>query len=113
MLGRVAGRVQHLGGHVSERQHVAVAHAMKLGRGLGAGKEDIFRAGGVGQAPSRRDVVRVNMRVDDVEDAHPRVFGGLKIGRDIADRVDDRRRRPCRRSRKGRKCLRDWRAGTA
>jgi len=52
VLGRVAGNVQHLGGHVSERQHVAVARAVKLGRGLGAGKEDIFRAGGFRQAPS-------------------------------------------------------------
>ena len=65
---------------------------MKFGRGLGAGKEDIFRVGGFGQAPSRRGMVGVNMRVDDIEDAHPRVFRGLKIGRDIADRVDDGRR---------------------
>ena len=65
---------------------------MKFGRGLGAGKEDIFSVGCFGQAPSRRGMVGVNMRVDDIEDAHPRVFRGLKIGRDIADRVDDGRR---------------------
>src|SRR5271166_6282740 len=66
-FGCVRGNVQRLGDHVSEFENVAVAHAMKLGRSLGIGKEHIFCACGFGEAVSRRGVVGVNMRVDDIE----------------------------------------------
>ena len=92
MLRSVAGSMQHLRCHVAEWKNVAVARAAEVRRGLGAGEEDIFRAGGFRETPSGRDVIGVNVRVDDIEDAHPSVFGGLKIGRDLADRVDDGRR---------------------
>jgi hypothetical protein len=35
-------------------------------------------------------MIRVDVGVDDVIDAHSRRFRGAEIGRDIADRIDDR-----------------------
>ena len=82
-------RVEDLGGDIAERQDAPVADAMEWRRGLGAGEQDVLGAGGIGQSPAGRHVVGMDVRVDDVEDAHAGRFGSGEIGRDVADRIDD------------------------
>ncbi len=89
MLRRMAWRMEDLGRDVAESEHVAVVDASKRRSRFRTGEQHILGARGLGQTPSRRGMVGMNMRVDDVDNSHPRDLRRLEIGRDIADGVDD------------------------
>ena len=58
---------------------------------LGAGPDDVGRAGQRREVAAARDVVVVEMRLDDVADPQIRVARRVEVDVDVAARVDDRR----------------------
>ena len=93
MLGRMSRRMEDLGDDIAERQDAAVIDAVEWRRGLGACEQYVLGARGIGQTPACRHVVGMDVRVDDVEDAHAGRFGSGEIGRDVADGIDNGSRR--------------------
>ena len=65
---------------------------MERGCSVRFGKQHVFGTGGFGQSSPRRHVIGVNVRVDDIQDTHPSLLGGLEIGRDVPNRIDHGRR---------------------
>jgi hypothetical protein len=88
MLGRVSRRMEDVGGDVAQLEHVAVTNAAVRPSRFRFGEQYILGTGDFGQPPPCRDMVGVNMRVDDIENAHPGVSGRIKIWRDLAHRID-------------------------
>ena len=58
--------------------------------GLRAFEEHVFRAGSLGERAARREVVGMDMGVDDEEDPHAGRSRRLEVGLDVADRINDR-----------------------
>ena len=79
VLRRVARRVQHLRRDVAERKHLVVAYAPLKGNETSASRrEHILGAGRLGELPACREMVGMNMGVDDEVDAHAGGFGGAQ-----------------------------------
>ena len=70
VLRRVTGRVQHLRSDVAERKHLFVANSPERKRDFRVRGEHIFGAGCFGELPAGRQMVGMNMGVDDEMDAH-------------------------------------------
>ena len=52
-------------------------------------REHVLCAGRLGELPARREMVGVNVGVDDKMDAHARGLCGAHVRLDLADRIDD------------------------
>ncbi len=89
MLGRVARRMQHGRRDVAERKHLSVAHAFERECHLRLGRQHVFGAGRVSEGTSRREVIGMQMRIDDEVDAHASRFGCAQIRLDGPGRIDD------------------------
>src|SRR6185437_14379504 len=85
VLRRVAGRVQHFGHDVAKRQHFLVACSSEGEGHLGVRCKHILGAGRFGELPPRREVVGMDVGIDDEVDAHAGVFGRAQIWCDLAD----------------------------
>ena len=92
MFEHMPGRVKHLNRHVTEREHVPITSGMERGRSVRFGKQHLLGTGGFGQPSPRRHMIGVNVRVDDIQDAHPSLLGGFDIPLDVPNRIDHCRR---------------------
>ena len=89
VLGGMSRRMQNLDGDVSKFEHVAVAYCLKRAGSSDLRGEHIARTGGGCQTPPRGHVIGMDMRVDDVEDAHTARLGGAQVRLDIPDGIHD------------------------
>jgi hypothetical protein len=76
--------------HVTERQHVAIADPTEPRRRLRPSEKDILGPGRLGQVPTGRDVVRVNVGIEDIEELQPGVSCRIEVAPHVTDRIDDR-----------------------
>ena len=86
----VARRVQHLRSDVAELEHLFIARCPERKRNFRLRSEHILGAGRLGELPPCREMVGMNVGVDDEMDAHASGLGGVHVGLDLADRIDDR-----------------------
>jgi hypothetical protein len=82
--------VENLDDDVTERKYVPIANRTESWQCLGLVEKDILRPGRLCEVPPSRDVVCVDVSVNDVEDLHPGVPRRIDIDPDVAHRVDDR-----------------------
>ncbi len=90
VLGRVPGRVERPEAEGPDVERLAVADRPVLVRELGAGADDVGRTGQRGELAAARDVVVVEMGLDDVADPQAGRPRRLEVDVDVAPRVDDR-----------------------
>jgi hypothetical protein len=74
MLRRVAGCVHDRGGHATEFEDIAIPDTPKREARLRAFEKDVLRVRRLGEHSSGRDVVCMDMRADDIQDADARRF---------------------------------------
>ena len=91
VLGGVAGRVERLEPERTEVEALPVANRVMLVAELGPGADDVARARQRGKLPAARDVVVVQVRLDDVRDPEAARARRVEIDVDVASRVDHRR----------------------
>jgi hypothetical protein len=85
----VARRMQHLGSDVAERKDLFITRSSEWKRNIRMRRQHVLCAGCLGELPTRREMVSMNVGVDDKMDAHA---GGLccaQIRLDLTDGVDD------------------------
>lgn len=88
VFGGVPRGMQHLRGDVAERKHLFITRSSEWKRNVRMRREHILGAGCLGELPARREMVSVNVGVDDKMDAHAGGLGGPQVGLDLADRID-------------------------
>ena len=89
VLRGVPRRVERPEADRADLEGLAVAQPAGARGELGAGADDVGRAGQRRELATARDVVVVEVRLDDVGDAQIRVARGVEIDVDVATRVDD------------------------
>src|SRR5687768_1853414 len=77
---------------IAEFEDLAVLDGMEREIGTRASEEHVLGTGRLGQSTSGGHMVRMNMRIDHIEDAHAGRACRVEIGLDRKDRVDDGRR---------------------
>ena len=92
VLGRVPRRVERPEADGPHLEGLAVADRPVLVRQLRPGPDDVGRAGQRREVAATRDVVVVEMGLDDVADPQAGSPGRLEIDVDIAARIHDRGR---------------------
>ena len=92
VLGRVPGRVERPEADRPDVEGLAVADRAVLVRQLGAGADDVGRTGQRREVAATRDVVVVEMGLDDVADPQTGAPGRLEVDVDVAPWIDDRGR---------------------
>ena len=82
------GCVEGTDGQLAQSELPAVLEGLVvvLGRGIAVDVDD--GAGGRGQAPVPRDVIRVIVRLEDVLDPHAEVAGDAQVFVDVQPRID-------------------------
>ena len=90
VLGRVARRVEHLEAQAPDVEAGPAGQAGVLVAELGTGADDMGRAGQGREVASARDVVVVEVRLDDVADPQAAPGGDREVDVDVAPRIDDR-----------------------
>ena len=90
MLRGVARRVQSGEPQLADVERLAVADRPVLVGELRTRPDDVRRAGQGGQVPPARDVVVVEVRLDDVADPKVVLARRIEIDVDVAPWIDDR-----------------------
>jgi hypothetical protein len=85
----VAGRMQHLRSDVAKRKYLFVARSSEWERHVRVRRKHVFCAGRPGELPAAREMVSMNVGVDDKMDAHAGSLCGAQIWLYLADRIDD------------------------
>jgi hypothetical protein len=85
----MARRVQHPRSDIAERKHLFVARSPERKRDFRARPEHILCADCLGELPTCREMVGMNVRVDHEVDAHAGSLRGTQIRLDLADGIDD------------------------
>ena len=101
VFGRVAREVEHLELHVADFERVAVGDSD--GNRIRRSTLSCRRYGApadVREGAACRQMIGVNVRIDDISDRHSEIAGGAQIVLWRLDRIDDDARRSCRRSRR-------------
>ena len=91
VLGRVPGRVERPEADRPDLEGLAVADRAVLVCQLGAGADDVGRAGQGREVAAARDVVVVEVGLDDVADPQTGGPCRLEVDVDVAPRIHDRR----------------------
>jgi len=73
---------------VTEREHIVIVNASERNGRVGFSEQHVLGVRGLRQASPTRDMVGMNVRVDDVENTHTSVPGCIDIRRDVAQWVD-------------------------
>src|ERR1700687_6080825 len=81
--------MQHLRSDVAKRQSLFVARSPEWKRNVRVRREHVFCAGRLGELPARREMVSMNVGVDDKMDAHAGGLCAAHVRLDLADRIDD------------------------
>ena len=91
MLGRVSGRLERHEPQSADGERFLVADVVTapLVRQLGPRPDYLLCAGDRGELAGTRDVVVVEVRLDDVRDAQVALMGSGEVDVDVAPRVDD------------------------
>ena len=74
-------------------ENFAVSNAAEWKRRVCIGEQYVLSTGGLGQFAARRNVIGMQMGVDDIKDAHSGFVGRFQIGTDIANGIDNGRGR--------------------
>ena len=90
VLRRVARRLENGEPQLAHVERLAVADRPVLVSELRTRSDHVRRAGQRGEVPPARDVVVVEVRLDDVTDSKVVLAGRIEIDVDVAPRIDDR-----------------------
>src|SRR5207253_5565834 len=90
VFGRVARRVAGGEPEAADVERLAIADRAVLVAELRAGADHVARPGQRGEVATARDVVVVEVRLDDVGDPDVEIAGGREVDVDVPPRVDDR-----------------------
>jgi hypothetical protein len=82
--------MQHLRSDVAERKDLFIARSSEWKRNVRMHRKHVFCAGCLGEPPARREMVGMNVGVDNKMDAHAGGLGGMHVRLDLADWIDDR-----------------------
>src|SRR5437667_12182863 len=85
----VARRMQHLRSDVAERKDLFIARSSEWKRNIRVRREHVLGAGRLGELPARREMVGMNVGVDDKMAAYVDGVCGPHARLDLADPVDD------------------------
>ena len=88
MLRGVARRVQHLRSDIAKRKDLFITRSSEGKGNVRMRREHILCTGRLGELATRREMVSMNVGVDDEMDAHARGLGRPQVGLDLADRID-------------------------
>jgi hypothetical protein len=81
--------MQYLCGDVAKRKYLFVARSPEWKRNVGMRREHVFCASRLGELPACREMVGMNVGVDDKIDAHAGGLCRAQIGLNLTDRIDD------------------------
>src|SRR4051794_40071700 len=85
----VARRMQHLRSDVAEWKDLFVARSLEWKRNVRMRREHVFCAGRLGELAARREMVGMNVGVDNKMDAHAGGLGSAHVRLDLANWIDD------------------------
>src|SRR5262249_26964869 len=88
MLRRVSRSMEDRDQDMSELEGVAVSHTAEWKFHLRISEQHVLCAGGGCEDATRRNVISMNVSIDNIANAHPRGFSGSEIGRDLPHRID-------------------------
>ena len=88
VLRRVTRRVKNANGDIADGQILPVPQPAVFGPVNGLVHE-IGRTGGRRERAATRAMIRVHVRINHVDDAHPGLATGVEISSDVLDRIDD------------------------
>jgi len=79
----------HLRSDVAERKDFLVVRSSEWKGNISMRREHVLGAGRLGELPTAREMVGMNVGVDDEMDAHAGGFCGAHVGLDLAGRIND------------------------
>jgi hypothetical protein len=82
--------MQNLNGDIPKRQPVPIADSAEPGAHFGRSEEYVFRASCLRQTPSSREMIGMDVGIDDIQYLHPGRARGVEVLSDVAQRVDNR-----------------------
>lgn len=88
MLRRVSRRMHHLQADIAQFKCLAIVDSVEWAVSARGVEEHVLRAAGLRQGATGRYMVRVDVGVDHIEDAHAGFGGGLNVGSRIANGID-------------------------
>ena len=83
--------MQDLNCYIAKFQHIAVVNASERKPDLRISEQNVIGAARCRQRTGLGQMICMKVGIDDVANTHSSCFGGMQIGRDVADGIDDGR----------------------